>query len=64
MVENEVKLLMKMRHPNIVAYHGSWHEDRKGYILMEYATKGTLKELLDRYKKPFLEEVKSKHFTI
>lgn len=58
MVVNEIEILKKMRHPNIVAYYGSWSEDEKGYILMEYASRGTLKELLQLYNKPFPEEVK------
>ncbi|XP_043281505.1 serine/threonine-protein kinase Nek3-like isoform X3 [Venturia canescens] len=56
MVTNEIEILKKMRHPNIVAYYDSWREDNKGFILMEYASRGTLKQLLRSYNKPFPEE--------
>lgn len=57
MVLREVEYLQKMRHPNIVAYHAAWVENNKSYILMEYATRGTLKELLEKLSVPLVEEV-------
>ncbi|KAI4502644.1 hypothetical protein M0802_002556 [Mischocyttarus mexicanus] len=56
MVLREVEYLQKMRHPNIVAYHAAWVENNKSYILMEYATRGTLKELLEKLSIPLIEE--------
>lgn len=57
MVLREVQYLQKMRHPNIVAYHAAWIENNKSYILMEYATHSTLKELLEKREVPLMEEV-------
>lgn len=57
MVLREVQYLQKMRHPNIVAYHAAWIENNKSYILMEYATRSTLKELLEKRDVPLMEEV-------
>ncbi|XP_015594446.1 serine/threonine-protein kinase Nek5 [Cephus cinctus] len=51
-VMNEVKLLSKMEHTNIITYYGSWIENNKCFILMEYATKGTLYNLLSRRQHP------------
>ncbi|XP_015188613.1 PREDICTED: serine/threonine-protein kinase Nek5-like [Polistes dominula] len=56
MVLREVEYFQKMRHPNIVAYHAAWVENNKSYILMEYATRGTLKELLEKLSVPLREE--------
>lgn len=56
MVLREVQYLQKMRHPNIVAYHAAWIENNKSYILMEYATRSTLKELLEKREVPLMEE--------
>ncbi|KAL2713782.1 serine/threonine-protein kinase nekl-2-like isoform X1 [Vespula squamosa] len=56
MVLREVQYLQKMRHPNIVAYHAAWIENNKSYILMEFATCSTLKELLEKREVPLMEE--------
>ncbi|XP_076661954.1 serine/threonine-protein kinase Nek5 [Halictus rubicundus] len=52
----EVQCLHKLRHPNIVAYYGSWIEHDRCYILMEYATRCTLKDLLSNRETPLTEE--------
>nr|XP_031845882.1 serine/threonine-protein kinase Nek5-like [Nomia melanderi] len=52
----EVQCLHKLRHPNIVAYHGAWMEHDHSYILMEYATRCTLKDLLSKREAPLTEE--------
>lgn len=52
----EVQYLQKMRHPNVVAYRAAWIENNKSYILMEYATRGTLKDLLEKRETPLIEE--------
>lgn len=57
MVISEVQCLKKMRHPNIIAYRRAWTEGNKMYILMEYASRGTLKDLLERCGSPLRKEV-------
>ncbi|XP_012277098.1 serine/threonine-protein kinase nekl-2 isoform X2 [Orussus abietinus] len=56
MVMAEVDCLRKMRHPNIISYRGAWSEDNRSYILMEYAMRGTLKDLLKKQQEPLKEE--------
>ncbi|XP_071871091.1 serine/threonine-protein kinase Nek5 isoform X1 [Bombus fervidus] len=55
-ISEEVKCLHTLRHTNIVAYYGAWIEDNHSYILMEYATRGTLKDLLENNETPLKEE--------
>lgn len=56
-VLGEVRCLQRMRHPNIVFYYGAWIRDNRSYILMEYATRCTLKDLLAKQKMPLTEKV-------
>ncbi|XP_078033861.1 serine/threonine-protein kinase Nek5 isoform X2 [Augochlora pura] len=51
----EVQYLHKLRHPNIVAYYGAWIEEDRCYILMEYATRCTLKDLLSKRRTPLTD---------
>ncbi|XP_072394494.1 serine/threonine-protein kinase Nek8-like [Diabrotica undecimpunctata] len=46
--KNEVAILKSLNHPNIIRYCDSY--DRKGifYIVMEYASKGTLQQLIEK----------------
>ncbi|XP_032679417.1 serine/threonine-protein kinase nekl-2-like isoform X2 [Odontomachus brunneus] len=55
-VLEEVQCLRKMRHPNIVSYHGAWLAGNYSYILMEYATRCTLKDLLEKQEMPLKEK--------
>ncbi|KAH0952617.1 hypothetical protein HN011_005360 [Eciton burchellii] len=55
-VLEEIQCLQRLRHPNIVLYHGAWEENDHSYILMEYATHCTLKDLLEKRETPLQEE--------
>lgn len=55
-VLGEVQCFHTLRHPNIVAYYGAWIENNHSYILMEYATRCTLKDLLEKNETPLKEE--------
>lgn len=52
----EVQALHTLRHPNIISYYGAWVEDNHCYILMEYATRCTLKDLLEKRQTALKEE--------
>ncbi|XP_046424863.1 serine/threonine-protein kinase Nek8-like [Neodiprion virginianus] len=56
MALGEIHCLRKMRHPNIIAYHDAWIEGSRIYIRMEYASRGTLKDLLERRQNPLKNE--------
>jgi len=50
-VMREIQILKKCRHPNIVSYYGCSLKDRWLWILMEYCENGSVRGILDRYKK-------------
>ncbi|CAB3408127.1 unnamed protein product [Caenorhabditis bovis] len=52
---NEVSLLSRIEHPNIIAYYDSFEEDGLLMIEMEYADGGTLAQMLSRTQ-TFIEE--------
>ncbi|XP_046746056.1 serine/threonine-protein kinase Nek8-like [Diprion similis] len=56
MALGEIHCLQKMRHPNIIAYHDAWTEGSRIYIRMEYASRGTLRDLLERRRCPLKNE--------
>ncbi|XP_050378695.1 mitogen-activated protein kinase kinase kinase YODA [Argentina anserina] len=45
----EIALLSRLRHPNIVQYHGSETVDDKLYIYLEYVSGGSIYKLLQEY---------------
>ncbi len=47
---NEVKVLAKLDHPNVIAYHDSFERDGVLMIEMEYADGGNLHEFLAKQK--------------
>lgn len=44
--KNEVAILKSLNHPNIIQYFDSFSKNGTLYIVMEYASKGTLFELI------------------
>ena len=57
MLTAEVECMQILRHPNIISYYGAWQDSGSFYILMEYAVRGTLKDLLDKTMSPLVEQV-------
>ncbi|GAB2265179.1 hypothetical protein Dimus_000244 [Dionaea muscipula] len=57
----EIALLSKLRHPNIVQYYGSETVDDKLYIYLEYVSGGSIYKILQEYGK--LGEVAIRSYT-
>ena len=47
-LEQEIELMRHMRHTNIVAYLGGAHARGERYILLEYCSGGSVRQLLER----------------
>ncbi|CAG9861097.1 unnamed protein product [Phyllotreta striolata] len=47
---NEVKILKSLNHPNIIKFYDNYHHNGIFYIVMEYATGGTLQQLIEKNK--------------
>ncbi|XP_018326359.1 serine/threonine-protein kinase nekl-2-like [Agrilus planipennis] len=54
--KNEVSILKSLNHPNIVQYYDSYISNGIFYIVMEYASKGTLHELLNNTRPNYLPQ--------
>lgn len=52
-VEKERDLLLQAKHPNIVRLFDSAFDDKFAYFLMEYASEGTLRSVIDNYHEYF-----------
>lgn len=53
---NEVDVLSRLKHPNIIAYYDSFTSDNSLMIVMEYAPGGTLYEFLQERNEELMEE--------
>lgn len=49
--KNEVTILKSLHHPNIIQYLDNFNSKTTFSIVMEYATKGTLQELIEKERK-------------
>ncbi len=49
-IVNEVRLLDRLHHPNIISFHGSWvnHETERVIFVTEILSSGTLKSFLQK----------------
>jgi len=54
-MKNEIAVLAKCKHPNIVKFHEGFVYKEKMWIFMEYLNLGCLTDLLEHYAKPFPE---------
>eukprot|EP01103_Thecamoeba_quadrilineata_P005247 TRINITY_DN15071_c0_g1_i1.p1 TRINITY_DN15071_c0_g1~~TRINITY_DN15071_c0_g1_i1.p1 ORF type:complete len:510 (+),score=95.20 TRINITY_DN15071_c0_g1_i1:50-1579(+) len=55
-IENEIDILKICKHPNIVSYYGTCNLDDSLWILMEYCSLGSIRDLMDISSKTFSEE--------
>ena len=58
---NEIKILKKLNHQNIVSFEYYWHDNNYNYLVMEYMNGNTITKCLNEYmnknNKPFSEEI-------
>ena len=47
-VKNEIELLKRVKHKNIIHYETDFEEKRKWYIVFEYCGKGDLQHFKDK----------------
>lgn len=59
--ENEVAILNRLCHPNVLSIYKNWNDAGKSYILMEHLSGGSLYDLLCEAayndRRPMEEEV-------
>ena len=48
-VENEIAIQMKLDHPNILKMHAWFQDNEKVYLILEYAYKGDLFNVIDKH---------------
>jgi serine/threonine protein kinase len=48
-MHQEVKILRKVRHPNIIRYYTSFYDNSNLYIIMEYAENGDLHKVFSQF---------------
>jgi len=56
MVIKEINILKKIKHPNIIQFHGAFIEEDNLYLVVEYCEAGALNEIYTDMKEPFNEE--------
>ena len=60
-IQNEINVLTKIKHPNIVKLYDAKGDKQYIYLVMEYCNGGSLYDLLNKYKekngKPFSENI-------
>lgn len=57
-VRREVEIQTHLRHPNILRMYGYFHDDKRVYLILEYARNGALyKHLQDQPDKRFNEKI-------
>lgn len=64
-VKNEINILEDLCHPNIINYYGYFYDELNCEIniVMEYASGGTLKEIIEKRKEKFKEDEILGYFT-
>ena len=49
-IENEIKIMKRIKHPSIIQYINSYKSKKYIYILMEYAKNGSLENIISKKK--------------
>lgn len=55
-IEKEISILKKCKSPNIVSYFGSCHQGENLWILMDYCSLGSIRDMLDLSQKTLSEK--------
>lgn len=54
----EVEILKKVRHPNIITFHDSWYSNGEFVFITELMTSGTLREYIQKLKSPSIKIIR------
>lgn len=57
-LSQEIEILKKVRHPNIISFRDSWFSNGEFVFITELMTSGTLREYIQKLRKPPIKVVK------
>jgi WNK lysine deficient protein kinase len=57
-LSQEIEILKKVKHPNIIQFHDCWFQNTEFIIITELMTSGTLREYIKKLQTPNLKIVK------
>lgn len=57
-LSQEIEILKKVRHPNIISFRDSWFSNGEFVFITELMTSGTLREYIQKLRKPQIKVVK------
>ena len=57
-LSQEIEILTKVRHPNVINFHDSWYMDGEFIFITELMTSGTLREYITKFKNPSIKVIK------
>jgi WNK lysine deficient protein kinase len=57
-LNEEIEILKRVRHPNIINFHDCWYNNNEIIFITELMTSGTLREYIKKLQVPYLKIIK------
>lgn len=57
-LNEEIEILKRVRHPNIINFHDCWYNNNEVIFITELMTSGTLREYIQKLQVPYLKIIK------